>query len=151
MNLSFEEKYFTDLTISELYDIMALRQEVFVVEQSCPYLDADGKDKLAWHVIGKNEDGTLVAYARVLPKGVHYKKYVAIGRVVTASNFRKKGLGKKLIVTTLAFIEQQFSKQSIKLSAQTYLIHFYESYGFSIIGDSYLEDDIPHIAMIKTH
>jgi ElaA protein len=139
---------FHTLTLEQLYDLMALRQAVFVVEQDCPYLDADGKDQQGWHLLGY-EDGQLVAYARLLPKGVSYTDYTSMGRIVTAEQGRGKGYGRQLMKEGIKQMEQLFGTAPIKISAQTYLIHFYQSFGFQPVGAEYLEDDIPHIAMIK--
>jgi ElaA protein len=140
---------FDQLSLDQLYAIMALRQEVFVVEQNCPYLDADGKDMDAHHLMGIDEKGQLLAYTRLLPKGISYEKYVSIGRVVTSPKARGTGLGKQLMEESIKQAGQIFPPADLKISAQCYLIKFYESLGFQSIGESYLEDDIPHIAMIK--
>ena len=140
---------FKQLSLDQLYDIMALRQEVFVVEQNCCYLDADGKDQLSMHLMGYADNGKLAAYARIIPKGISYEKYTAIGRVLTSSAFRGQGLGKALMENCLNEMESLFANEPIKISAQTYLIRFYESFGFKTTGDTYLEDDIPHIAMVR--
>ena len=128
---------------------MALRQEVFVVEQNCPYLDADGKDEQAWHLMGFNENNNLIAYTRILPKGISYKKYPSIGRVVTSPSARGSGIGRVLMNESLKQMEQLFPQQDIKISAQCYLDKFYISLGFEIVGDEYLEDNIPHYPMIR--
>ncbi len=140
---------FDQLSLSQLYAIMALRQEVFIVEQNCPYLDADGKDMDAHHLMGIDEKGQLLAYTRLLPKGIAYEKYVSIGRVVTSPKVRRKGLGKQLMEESIKQAGQIYPPADIKISAQCYLIEFYEALGFQCVGESYLEDDIPHIAMIR--
>lgn len=145
----FKCKSFSELTIDELYDIMALRQEVFIVEQACPYLDADGKDQQAFHLMGFDKDEKLISYARIAPKGVPYENYISISRIVSSPSVRGKGVGKKLIIESLNTIEKLFNSQAIKISAQCYLIKFYNSFGFETIGEEYLEDNIPHIAMIR--
>ena len=144
----FECKPFYQLTHDELYQIMALRQEVFVVEQDCPYLDADGKDQSSWHLMGFDQSKKLVAYSRLVPRGISYEKYVSIGRIVSSPGVRGKGVGKKLIVESLKNIKELFREQPIKISAQCYLIKFYQSFGFETTGEEYLEDNIPHIAMV---
>lgn len=144
----FTCKKFDELTLHELYDIMALRQEVFVVEQDCPYLDADGKDQASWHLLVHDERGQLVAYTRLLPRGIVYKKYPALGRVVTSPSVRGTGLGKKLMEATLEWAERLWPGEAVKISAQTYLKKFYEELGFEQAGEGYLEDGIPHIPMI---
>lgn len=145
----FIYKPFSALSIDELYKIMALRQEVFVVEQNCPYLDADGKDQQAWHLMALDQNDRLVAYSRFGGKGVFYENYASIGRIVTAPSIRNKGFGKKLMSESLDAIKNTIGAQPIKISAQSYLIRFYESFGFAKTGAEYLEDGIPHIAMIR--
>lgn len=141
-------KKFEELNCIELYQIMALRQEVFVVEQDCPYLDADGKDLKAWHLVGYLEDD-LVAYARLLPQGVSYPSDNSIGRILTSQNVRGQGIGKKLVEESLRQLEIIFGTRNNKISAQCYLIEFYQSLGYKIVGEEYLEDGIPHIEMIN--
>lgn len=141
-------KKFNDLSLDELYAIMALRQKVFVVEQDCPYLDADGKDQVAWHLLGY-ENQELVAYTRLVPKGISYEKYPSIGRVVTAQKVRDRGVGVELMRESIQHCETLFGKEPIKISAQVYLLKFYNSLDFESVGLSYLEDGIPHISMIR--
>lgn len=140
---------FDELTLSQLYKIMVLRQEVFVVEQDCPYLDADNKDQVSHHLCLWSDDDQLLAYARLLPKGVSYPEYASIGRVVSSQSVRKAGLGKVLMQAAIEHCNRLFSEDSIKISAQCYLIRFYEGFGFQTTGDEYLEDNLPHIAMIR--
>ncbi|WP_115122988.1 GNAT family N-acetyltransferase [Marinirhabdus gelatinilytica] len=139
-------KKFEELTIYELYDILQLRSEVFVVEQDCVYQDIDGKDANALHVIGKKND-TIVAYTRCFPPGIYFEE-AAIGRVVVPEKERKFGYGHEIMEASVTAIEKKFRTKKIKLSAQTYLIQFYESHGFVTTGEGYLEDGIPHIAMV---
>ncbi len=148
--INFSLKSFTELTLEELYDAMVLRQEVFAVEQDCVYLDADNKDQDAWHLLGKNEKGALVAYLRILPKGLSYKQYPSIGRVVTSAKVRKQGAGKALLAAAIQEANTLFPGMDIKISAQTYLLRFYKSFGFEPTGEEYLEDGIPHMAMIRS-
>jgi ElaA protein len=147
--LTFECTPFSALSLEALYDLLALRQEVFIVEQNCPYLDADGKDQPAWHLLGRDALGRLAAYARILPPGVSYPQYPAIGRIVTAPFARRTGQGKALMDAAIDQTCQLFGPCAIKISAQTYLLNFYESFGFQSTGEEYLEDDIPHTAMIR--
>lgn len=140
-------KTFSELTVPELYQILQLRSEVFVVEQDCVYQDIDGKDEKALHVMGF-KDGKLVAYTRCFPPGIYFKE-AAIGRVVVQKAARKDGFGHKIMTASINAIKVRFSTDVIKLSAQTYLIKFYESHGFKQIGEGYLEDGIPHIGMLK--
>lgn len=139
---------FAKLSLQELYDSMALRQEVFVVEQDCPYLDADGKDEAGHHLLGHDSKGTLLAYARLLPPGVSYPAYASIGRVVTSPSARRTGTGKQLMREGVDWCARLYGAVPIKISAQVYLIRFYEALGFQKVGKEYLEDDIPHIGMV---
>ncbi len=149
MHIDFSCLTFDELTTEQLYQLMALRQEVFVVEQDCPYLDADGKDQASWHVLGYDVQQKLVAYARLLPKGISYESYASIGRVVNAASVRGEGVGRLLMQQSLTYLQSLCPGEAVKISAQVYLIKFYESFGFRINGPEYLEDDIPHIAMIR--
>jgi ElaA protein len=138
-------KKFGELSLDELYSILELRSKVFIVEQNCIYNDPDGKDQVAWHLIGMEKD-QLIAYSRILPPGVIYTD-PAIGRVVTLPSKRKSGLGRELMSRSIKHCEDLFGQTSITLSAQAYLKKFYESLGFSTIGEEYLDDGIPHIKM----
>jgi ElaA protein len=141
-------KNFNQLTVNELYEIMYLRQIVFVVEQNCPYLDADGKDLASWHFMGHDsESNQLMAYTRLLPKGVAYETEISIGRVVTHPQVRKTGAGRDLMTQSLKQIRALLPNQPIRIGAQCYLIAFYESFGFQTDGETYMEDGIPHIEM----
>lgn len=140
-------KKFEELTPAELYAILQLRNEVFVVEQNCIFQDADNKDQPSFHLMGWDAD-RLVAYTRIVPPGIIYPE-PSIGRVVTAPAARRKGLGKELMVETINQIEKLYRKIPIRIGAQRYLIPFYESFGFVIDGETYLEDGIPHVEMIK--
>jgi ElaA protein len=140
-------KRFDELTLEELYDILQLRNEVFIVEQNCVYKDLDRKDQSSWHLMAV-EDNKLVAYTRILPPGVSYND-PAIGRVVTSSSKRRAGLGRELMKRSIDACEKLFGKISITLSAQVYLQSFYESFGFVVAGEEYLEDGIPHIEMSR--
>ena len=146
--INFKCLSFYQLSLDQLYELMALRQAVFVVEQDCPYLDADGKDQAAYHLLGYNDQGVLVAYTRLLAPGSSYADHAAIGRVVTRASERRTGLGRLLMLESISMVRKLFNSPDIKISAQSYLIKFYESLGFKTIGASYLEDGIPHIAMI---
>ena len=141
---------YKDLSIHELYEAMRLRQEVFVLEQNCPYVDADGLDPLSYHVLGNSDSGKLVSYTRICPPGVSYKDYVSIGRVAVQEQARGTGEGYKLMEATLGFCSNLFPNIPNKISAQTYLLHFYQNIGYVAVGEGYLEDDIPHIAMIRS-
>lgn len=145
MSLQFKIKTFQELSIDELYSILQLRSEVFVVEQNCVYQDIDGKDEKALHVIGLFE-GKIVAYARLFNAGLYFDS-PSIGRVVVKSNFRDLKWGHQLMKNAIQAIESQFASKQITISAQLYLKKFYESHGFKQIGEGYLEDGIPHIRM----
>lgn len=140
-------KEFNELTLGELYQILQLRSEVFVVEQDCPYQDIDGKDDQALHVIG-SRDNQVIGYARCLPPGVYFDE-AAIGRVVIRAAFRERNLGHILFSAAVKVVQQNFSPGSIRISAQLHLTKFYEKHQFEPVGSSYLEDGIPHINMIK--
>jgi len=146
MNINWTVKSFKELTLDELHDLLALRVEVFVVEQNCPYQEIDGKDKVAFHVLGKTNKGDIVATARILSKGISYPE-VAIGRVVTAKKIRELKKGNELMASCMSFIEKQFPNENVKLSAQSHLIHYYAKFGFVSTGKDYLEDNIPHTEM----
>lgn len=147
MQLNWTLKKFDNLTPHELYSIMQLRNEVFVLEQNCIYQDADGKDLHAWHCMGWNEYGQLMAYTRLLPAGVAYD-IPSIGRVITHADVRRLGAGKELMKQSIKNCHELFGKQSIKIGAQLYLKKFYESFGFEQTSKVYLEDGIEHIEMI---
>jgi ElaA protein len=142
-------KHFDELTARELYAIMQLRIEVFVVEQQCIFQDADNKDQGGYHLMAWNDE-LLVAYSRIIPSGIAYKDYPSIGRVTTSPMSRKNGLGRELMLRSIAQLEQLFGKRAIKLGAQLYLKDFYGSLGFVQSSEIYLEDNIQHIEMIKT-
>ena len=142
-------KTFSELDIYELHDILQLRSEVFVVEQDCVYQDIDGKDQKGLHIIGK-KDQKVVAYTRCFPPGFYFKE-AAIGRVVVDASERKHKYGYVIMEESIKAIKKEYQTDLIKLSAQVYLTRFYETLGFKQIGEGYLEDGIPHIAMEKKH
>jgi ElaA protein len=142
----WQAKPFNQLTTRELYDLLQLRQQVFVVEQTCAYLDADGNDLYAWHLFAYNSDQHMVACARLfLPEVL--SNAARIGRVVSSPLVRGQGVGRELMHQALAFCAHHAPTSTIVLSAQTYLREFYASFGFREVGEEYLEDDIPHIDM----
>jgi ElaA protein len=140
-------KPFVDLTPKELYNILQLRNEVFIVEQNCPYQDCDNKDLYAFHLMGMQED-RLLAYSRLLAPGISYSES-SIGRVVSSPSVRKTGMGKKLMTESIEQVRNLFQTETIRIGAQLYLQNFYESFGFIIDSDIYLEDNIPHILMLR--
>lgn len=146
--LTVQVKSFDAFTIDELYDVLQLRSEVFVVEQDCVYQDIDGKDRKALHVIGRETNGKVVAYTRLFNAGDYFEK-ASIGRVVVSENTRAFGYGHVIMKASIAAIKQHYNTADIKISAQTYLRKFYNSHGFTQIGEEYLEDGIPHIAMLR--
>jgi len=139
-------KKFDDLTSHELYSILQLRNEVFVVEQNCVFQDADDKDQSSFHLMGWLNN-KLVAYTRLVPPKIAYEE-ASIGRVVTLASLRKTGIGRELMERSIEKIKELFGNHSIKLGAQLYLKNFYESLGFIQSSDIYLEDGIEHIEMI---
>jgi len=141
-------KSFNELTLSEFHDIIQLRLDIFVVEQDCPYLDLDGKDKIAYHLFAKTEKGKTVAYTRLFAPGDYYDE-AAIGRVVVHKDYRKDGLGFELMSRSIQEVASLFNSKSIKIGAQKYLQKFYESLGFLPTGHDYMEDGIPHMYMVK--
>ena len=147
LNLTWICKPFNELTPQELYAVLRLRSEVFVVEQNCVFLDIDNKDQIAYHLLGYKDDD-LVAYTRLLDKNTAYK-LMSIGRVVTSPKYRGTGAGKALMEESIKRCYELFGKDDIKIGAQLYLRKFYESLGFKQSSEMYLEDDIEHIEMIK--
>ncbi|WP_432460433.1 MULTISPECIES: GNAT family N-acetyltransferase [unclassified Agarivorans] len=137
--LSFEQ-----LTNQQLYQVLELRESVFVVEQNCPYQDADGKDPEAWHLLGSTPQQQLLCYARVFEPS---PLTASIGRVVIAASARGDGLGQQLMQQAIDFCQQRWPQAQIAISAQRYLEDFYQKLGFEICSEPYLEDDIPHIGM----
>ena len=146
--IAWQNKSFDQLTPHELYAILQLRNEVFVVEQDCVYQDADNKDLAAYHFTGWEKD-TLLAYTRIIPPGIIYKE-ASIGRVVTSPPARKKGLGRELMEHTIREVYRLFGQTPIRIGAQVYLLAFYSSLGFIQTGDIYLEDGIEHVEMVKS-
>ncbi|MFL5344512.1 MAG: GNAT family N-acetyltransferase [Hyalangium sp.] len=149
--LHWQWKRFAELTLDELYRVLALREQVFVVEQKSIYQDADGYDRGAHHLLGKasgESEPVLAAYLRVLPPGLKYPE-ASFGRVVTAPSMRRHGYGKALVEKGLSFIETHFPGAPIRIGAQHYLQRFYEGYGFRRVSDVYDEDGIPHIDMLR--
>ena len=138
---------FDNLTNKQLYAILKLRCEVFIVEQACNYQDIDGKDLKSFHLCGWDGD-ELVAYARLLPAGVSFKE-VSIGRVLSSPAYRRQGAGIGLMQNAIANCYEKFGKQPIRIGAQLYLKKFYEEQGFEQAGEMYYEDDIEHIPMIR--
>jgi len=145
--INWNFKKFEELTPSELYAIMQLRNEVFVVEQNCVYQDADNKDLLSYHLMGWNQQ-KLVAYTRILAPGIAFEE-ASIGRVVTSPSVRRTGIGIELMNRSISKTTELFGNFPIRIGAQLYLQKFYISLGFEKDSDTYLEDNIPHIEMVR--
>ena len=147
-NLRWVTKTFAELTVNELYDLLKLRSEVFVVEQKCIFLDIDNNDQKAFHTIGFIGE-EVVATTRLFDKDIMYDGYQSIGRVVGSPRHRGLGIGKALMQYSIQECERLFGKGPIKIGAQLYLKKFYGEQGFEQSGDVYLEDEIDHIPMIR--
>lgn len=139
---------YDDLSKQELHQLMILRQNVFIVEQNCPYKDADNKDFNSHHLMRFNENTQIIAYLRIVAPGISYKE-VSLGRIVTDIDNRGTGLGIELMKMGLQFTESIYGKVDIRISAQTHLVPFYKKFDFESTGKQYLEDDIPHTEMIR--
>ena len=138
---------FGELGVDNLYDALALRCRVFILEQGA-YLDPDGVDRQSWHLLGRDEADTLQAYLRVVDPGVKYSE-PSIGRVITSPEARGTGVGRKLFAEGVVRCEAAWPGQGIRIGAQAHLERLYASYGFVRVGEPYLEDNIPHLEMVK--
>lgn len=147
MELQWRCTHFNELTVTGLYAIMQLRNEVFVVEQNCVFQDADDKDKYCYH-LGAWDGDKLAAYARLVPPGVSYTE-MSIGRVITAMQYRGAGVGRQLLQNAIDKCTLIFGEKPIKIGAQLYLEKMYNSFDFQRIGDIYLEDGIEHVHMLR--
>ncbi|HEU5294448.1 MAG TPA: GNAT family N-acetyltransferase [Burkholderiaceae bacterium] len=145
MPLAWTWRRFEDLGVDGVYDMLALRCRVFIVEQ-VPYLDPDGADRRAWHLLGRDEAGALLAYLRLLDPGVKSDE-PAIGRVVVDAKLRGRGVGHELMRRGLAQCGSQWPQRAIVISAQAHLQQFYRQHGFQTVSDEYLDDGIAHIDM----
>lgn len=144
--MNWKIKRFEELKLKEMYEILALRNEIFIVEQECPYQDCDGKDEKSYHLFAE-EDGEIVAYLRIIEKGVSYDE-ISIGRVTVKKSYRGKGISREMLSKAIEFIEKDLKETEIKIQAQAYLLNFYKSFGFKEVSEEYLEDNIPHIDMV---
>jgi ElaA protein len=144
--LDWQWRSFNELTPQELYAILKLRAEVFVVEQKCVWLDLDDQDQLAQHLLCY-QNGTLAAYLRVLPATAMYPNWVSIGRIVTKLTARGQGLGKQAVAKGLQYLQEQKNEMPVVISAQLYLKDFYQNFGFQPEGEPYDEDGIIHTKM----
>jgi ElaA protein len=140
---------FGELSLDDLYDTLALRSRVFVLEQRCLYLDADGLDRRSWHLLGRDGDGALAAYLRIVDPGLKYEE-PSMGRVVTAPEARGSGAGRALVGEGVRRCAAAWPGRAVRISAQAHLQHFYGGFGFEPVGETYLEDDIPHIEMLRS-
>jgi ElaA protein len=147
-NTKWHIKRFDELSVDQLYYILELRSEVFVVEQNCVYQDIDKKDQKAIHLLGEL-DGILVAYCRIFKPKIYFEK-ASIGRVIVKLSHRDLKLGHELMYNAINIIKDQLGETEITISAQVYLKNFYQSHGFIQTSEMYLEDDIPHIEMKKS-
>ncbi len=144
--MNWKIKRFENLKVEELYNILKARNEVFIVEQQCPYEDCDNKDKEAFHLF-LEEGKEIIAYLRVLRKGISYDE-VSIGRVLVNKKHRGKGISREMMLKAICFIEENLNETEIRIQAQSYLVNFYRSLGFKETSEEYLEDNIPHIDML---
>jgi len=147
MKFEHQVKSFQELSLEEFHDIIALRIQIFIIEQNCPYQEVDGKDKLAHHLFFKNEMDEIIAVTRILPQGISYEE-VAIGRVVVHEDYRGTGLGNQLMSDSMNFVRDKYGDVPVRLSAQKHLENYYGNHGFKSTGKEYLEDGIPHVEML---
>lgn len=140
-------KKFRELTVDELYKILQLRVDVFVVEQNCPYHEIDDFDQMSYHAYIE-DNGDIVAYIRVLPENTKFKE-ISVGRVISSKAKRGSGLGMAILKVGIAIAEEKFGAKEIRIEAQTYAREFYEKAGFVKDSNEFLEDGIPHIEMIR--
>ncbi|MDJ0706600.1 MAG: GNAT family N-acetyltransferase [Leptolyngbyaceae cyanobacterium MO_188.B28] len=148
MSIDWTWKQFSELSGVEVYEILSLRQKVFVVEQQSIYQDADQFDIQSWHLLGRNPERQIVGYARICFPGVRYKE-PSIGRVLTAPSSRGLGAGREVVRLSIEKCEQEYPNLGIRIAAQAYLIKFYAGFGFEAIGDPYEEDGIDHVDMVR--
>ncbi len=147
MNLSWQFKYFTELTTVEFHDLIALRLNAFIMEQNAKYVDLDGKDKKCYHLICRDGFGNIVATARIIPAGISYQE-VSIGRAVVASEIRGNQFGVELMNRCMIFIKEEFGNVPIRISAQKHLEKFYTRFGFESTSKEYEEAGIDHVEML---
>ncbi len=147
--IHWEFKHYKDLSLDELHDLVSLRIEVFVVEQNCPYQELDGKDKIAFHQIGRDDQGKILATTRILGPGVSYAE-VSVGRVVVSEKIRGRGIAHEMMEKSKEFIVSEYGEVPVRISAQEHLEKYYGQHKFVSTGKKYLEDGIPHIEMLYT-
>lgn len=146
--MEWKYKQFAELSAAELHEILKLRQDIFIIEQTCIYPDIDGKDKTSMHLFAVDDDNSICAYMRIIAPGLQYQE-AALGRILTVQNARGTGLGKVLLEKGIETIEREFPGQSIKISAQQHLERFYQSFGFVTSSKPYDDDGIMHIDMVR--
>lgn len=144
--MKLQIKSFSELSNRQLYKIIEARIDVFVVEQNCPYKECDNKDQDSFHLFYLDQ-GQLAAYLRIIPAGISYKE-PSIGRVLVKKEYRRKGLGLKMTREALTFISEEMDLNTVRISAQEYILDLYQSLGFKVVSERYLEDDIPHYEML---
>jgi len=148
--LNWQWSHFESLSPGDVYALLAARNEVFIMEQDCPFQDADGYDQEAWHLLGWDQPRReIAAYCRVIAPGIKYAE-PSIGRVLTTKNFRRTGLGRMLMAEALARTAALHPGQAIRIGAQQRLEKFYQDFGFRTVSDTYIEDGIPHVEMLLT-
>jgi len=140
--------HFHDLAPDDLYDILALRTAVFIVEQKCAYQDSDGADRVSHHLWTRDQNGEIAAYLRVVPPGIKYVE-PSLGRISTSASARGTGLGRAIVLEGIARVAKMYGPSAIRIGAQRYLLRFYEQLGFVSSGYEYDEDDIPHTEMLR--
>lgn len=152
ITIQWEWTRFEGLTTKTLYEVLQLRQRVFVLEQNCPYLDADGLDQQSWHLLGRPEGGPhageLLLYLRVVDPGLKYAE-PSIGRVISSEKLRGTGMGRVMMAEAVRRCDEAYPGQANRISAQAHLVKFYGEFGFEPLGEIYLEDDIPHQEMLR--
>ena len=148
-NITWQCAAFSELSAAQLYAILKVRSEVFVLEQNCVYQDIDGLDLQCLHVIAWSDDQQVAAYLRVVPPGLKYAE-VSLGRVVSSNAVRGTGIGKKLMGNAMNLVEQNYPGQPVLIQAQSYLENFYQTFGFVTVSDVLMEDGIPHFMMLKS-
>ncbi len=147
MAVKIQLKRFDELSKNELYRLLQMRAEIFIKEQQCPYLDPDNKDVSAWHVLMKNPDEKIIGYARIFPPGAYLPGATAVGRVSVDRTYRKRGLAYRIMDKSIGFLKEKFPGYPVEISAQSYLIGFYQNLGFVQVSNEYLEDGLPHVRM----
>ena len=147
--MEFQIKTFSELNNVELYKIMEARINVFVVEQDCPYKECDNKDQESLHLFYQAQEypDQIVAYLRIIPAGISYQE-PSIGRVLVKNEYRRQGLGWKMMQQAISYIKNNFDSNVVRISAQEYILDFYQRLGFEVVSEKYLEDEIPHYEMI---